>query len=648
MIMNNLPDSLVADFDNAWEQESEKDVSLATLQLLLGSVDSNLSTPQGDLYTGMMWGSHGTDIPGDNVSDSTGFLQSRSSTEDDGGDSIGTFTSPSTPSCVRSSSMADAGSEFSEESFISLPIPTTSENECVDESSDNQVRQASRRPSPPQHTTVQQLQKLKLLLKKEEFKLSWLLSNFEAVEPLYRKGSSVQSEETYPSQQPEATAEAKAKQEKRRLLIVQEILETEENYIEALDTLLKVYKRPIEITANTNNPILPEKYHKTIFFCVEEIMGLHLKLRDKVASRLDNWSNEQKIGDVFISLGNMYQAYLEFTNNYSKALSIIRLSRTEFPVFAEFCDDVALKLKSNRKRHNLHDLMVMPIQRIPRYLLLLEALAKNTSREHSDRVDIASAIKAAKEIAVYINEGQRRAESVEKVYNMDQRISGFIQPVFSSERYHILEQNIVDYTDKKRKWMLLILLNDYIVCAKKIHNSRASTKEAHYKHVWSCPLENTCFSKGTSTDVRFDKVMVINLQNDIKTLQREMMSGAPPKTNTLDRMRNLTASVDNLKGTFQNNRKREMVLLKDSLALNSPQQQLNIEIMSKKSGKTSKKVQKYTYLLHTAAEVNEWMERVMNLQRQLGSKSHSDESLLKDEDTLYNSSAKLNHLQPRQ
>ncbi|KNC73680.1 hypothetical protein SARC_13761, partial [Sphaeroforma arctica JP610] len=77
-------------------------------------------------------------------------------------------------------------------------------------------------------------------------------------------------------------------------------------------------------------------------------------------------------------------------------------------------------------------------------------------------------------------------------------------PLFSAERYHILEQKIVDYIDRKRRWTLLILLNDHIVCAKKVSNVSKS-KETQYKHLWSSSLANVVLSKGSSTDIRYDK-----------------------------------------------------------------------------------------------------------------------------------------------
>ncbi|KNC74081.1 hypothetical protein SARC_13362 [Sphaeroforma arctica JP610] len=54
---------------------------------------------------------------------------------------------------------------------------------------------------------------------------------------------------------------------------------------------------------------------------------------------------------------------------------------------------------------------------------------------------------------------------------------------------------------------------------------------------------------------------------------------------------------------------------------------MQVEIMCKKNSK-SKKTSRYTFLMHTTDEVTQWVERVMNLQCQLGGKSQSDVCLL--------------------
>lgn len=57
----------------------------------------------------------------------------------------------------------------------------------------------------------------------------------------------------------------------------------------------------------------------------------------------------------------------------------------------------------------------MPVQRIPRHILLLTDLAKHTPPEHHDSELLGKAVDRTKEVAQVINAAKGRAESMSKV-----------------------------------------------------------------------------------------------------------------------------------------------------------------------------------------------------------------------------------------
>lgn len=54
--------------------------------------------------------------------------------------------------------------------------------------------------------------------------------------------------------------------------------------------------------------------------------------------------------------------------------------------------------------------MILPIQRIPRYELLLKELLKYTATDHKDRENLESSLAKVKDVAERINEGKRNDE----------------------------------------------------------------------------------------------------------------------------------------------------------------------------------------------------------------------------------------------
>lgn len=59
----------------------------------------------------------------------------------------------------------------------------------------------------------------------------------------------------------------------------------------------------------------------------------------------------------------------------------------------------------------LTDLLITPIQRIPRYSLLLKELNKKTPSTHPDHQDLCKAIQLFDELGQHINEQKKQSDS---------------------------------------------------------------------------------------------------------------------------------------------------------------------------------------------------------------------------------------------
>eukprot|EP00123_Amoebidium_parasiticum_P017936 comp24039_c1_seq1/m.43052 comp24039_c1_seq1/g.43052 ORF comp24039_c1_seq1/g.43052 comp24039_c1_seq1/m.43052 type:complete len:845 (-) comp24039_c1_seq1:485-3019(-) len=336
------------------------------------------------------------------------------------------------------------------------------------------------------------------------------------------------------------------KKEQKRMMIAREILETEDNYCDALEVMVKVYFKPMSARANTPHPIIPDSLTNTIFYMVEDIRGLHLELRDKIRARVESWDSETKLGDLFKNLDHVFEAYLAFVSNYSRAQQTVRQARRQYEEFVHFVDEVALKLKANRKRHSLNDLMIMPIQRIPRYALLLESLIKSTAEDHPDLPDLKEAVESVKEITHFINEGQRYAESVEEVFNIQQRMVGEFEPLEAPGRHLVFEEKAVNWEEGRRRWANLIVLSDMVIGTKVLKASKKPTGPnpnlPTYKYVWSCRVSDLNFSteepnapqdKGTMAAAgRQLKALHAELAKEVDANSPRTPPGTPPKKRT--------------------------------------------------------------------------------------------------------------------
>jgi len=66
----------------------------------------------------------------------------------------------------------------------------------------------------------------------------------------------------------------------------------------------------------------------------------------------------------------------------------------------------------------------MPVQRIPRYSLLLQQLSKNTWPDHVDSKDLEKATTKVNDIAVYLNEKKRSFENMQQLIKVQEGLEG--------------------------------------------------------------------------------------------------------------------------------------------------------------------------------------------------------------------------------
>ena len=67
----------------------------------------------------------------------------------------------------------------------------------------------------------------------------------------------------------------------------------------------------------------------------------------------------------------------------------------------------------------------MPVQRIPRYKLLIEDLLKKTEESHSDYLNLKKAYQVIEHVATFVNETIRQHEMFITMLEIQKTLSGF-------------------------------------------------------------------------------------------------------------------------------------------------------------------------------------------------------------------------------
>lgn len=120
-----------------------------------------------------------------------------------------------------------------------------------------------------------------------------------------------------------------------------------------------------------------------------------------------------EMGRIFKDFSAFLKMYREYIANFDIARARRGYLLTTNKRFADFLDKI--KAEPVFKGLGIEAYLIEPIQRIPRYRLLLEALLKYTSDNHPDRDIIAQALQQVSEVAIENNEAIRKRENYDKL-----------------------------------------------------------------------------------------------------------------------------------------------------------------------------------------------------------------------------------------
>jgi len=224
--------------------------------------------------------------------------------------------------------------------------------------------------------------------------------------------------------------------------------------------------RPLESATQTDHPILSKPLIKSIFSNIEIIFNFNSLLFEGISGRMRNWNATTKLGDIFVALTDFLPAcYIEYVNHYDTAIDTLIQTRKENAAFDEFIK----KQEQTKECHfqPLESFLVMPVQQIPRYVMLLADLVRNTPKEHVDYQDLEIGLSKMKEVASKINEKKRDSESMAKVFAIQRSLVGNKIPSLCIPSRRHIKEGPVSFLEKFSvlKKAFCYLFNDLFVLA---------------------------------------------------------------------------------------------------------------------------------------------------------------------------------------
>ena len=236
-----------------------------------------------------------------------------------------------------------------------------------------------------------------------------------------------------------------------------EIVETESDYIEKLKVIKELYMAPLLAltkTGNDKNAIITQAQILHIFSNIDIILTyntvLYKQMREwkektdaeKAAAAKESkkkrkhQQQEQQqrrrrdsegdclrtrsLGTIFLTLTDFLKTYISYCNNYLRALETINELKEKNKRFVEFINECQLDERSEGLDLNM--LIIMPIQRIPRYVLLLKDVLKYTPESDLDHEKLTLALGKMMSVADDLNKKKKDAEDRELLRHVEKKL----------------------------------------------------------------------------------------------------------------------------------------------------------------------------------------------------------------------------------
>ncbi|XP_045353985.1 FYVE, RhoGEF and PH domain-containing protein 2 isoform X3 [Leopardus geoffroyi] len=202
--------------------------------------------------------------------------------------------------------------------------------------------------------------------------------------------------------------------------IVQELLETEKAYVARLHLLDQVFFQELLREARSSKAF-PEDVVRLIFSNISSIYQFHAQFfLPELQRRLDDWTATPRIGDVIQKLAPFLKMYSEYVKNFERAAELLATWTDKSAPFQEVITRIQSSEASGSLTLQHH--MLEPVQRIPRYELLLKEYIQKLPAQAPDRADAQKALDMIFSAAQHSNSAITEMERLQDLWEVYQRL----------------------------------------------------------------------------------------------------------------------------------------------------------------------------------------------------------------------------------
>jgi hypothetical protein len=212
---------------------------------------------------------------------------------------------------------------------------------------------------------------------------------------------------------------------------------------------------------------------KAIFNHLDPILSYNSVFYEKLRGAMEGESFDAAttlLGPMFSELAFLLKTYSMYINNFSLACKQIEKSSKKKPRFKEFL--VTAKNDPRTLSKGIVDFLIMPVQRIPRYSLLLADLLRHTPADHVDHAGLETALAKINEVAHFINDAKAAQDDFVHVNDIQARLVDARYSLLRGKRKLIREEPVTlvrldGLAEPSQEEMVMYFFSDCLLFATK-------------------------------------------------------------------------------------------------------------------------------------------------------------------------------------
>uniref|UniRef100_A0A3B3Z9B0 Uncharacterized protein n=1 Tax=Periophthalmus magnuspinnatus TaxID=409849 RepID=A0A3B3Z9B0_9GOBI len=217
-----------------------------------------------------------------------------------------------------------------------------------------------------------------------------------------------------------------------------------------------------------NKGTFPVDVVKNVFSNITSIHAFHSQfLLPDLEKRMGEWDSKPRIGDILQKLTPFLKMYAEYVKNFEKAMDVLKQWNDRSPQFKAIIMEIQTQEVCGNLTLQHH--MLEPVQRIPRYEMLLKDYLKKLPSDDPDRRDAEKSLEIIATAATHSNSAIRKSENLKKLMEIYEML-GEEEDIVNPSNEFIKEGHILKLAARNTSAMeryLFLFNNMLLYCVPK-------------------------------------------------------------------------------------------------------------------------------------------------------------------------------------